>query len=133
MRAFGLDFNAKDIVTVDSTYEGAYKDMLNKLQGGLKVPECYVCTNDIITYGCIKALRESNFSIPQDVSIVGFDNLPMSLTMDPALTTVDVSKRKIGQFAIQLLNEINISTETQPPVKILVGANLVVRDSVVSR
>jgi LacI family transcriptional regulator len=131
MKAFGLGFSAKDIVTVDSTYEGAYKDMLNKLQSGLEVPECYFCTNDIITYGCIKALREFNIRIPQDISIIGFDNLPMSATMDPALTTVDVSKRKIGYLAIRLLNEIITSIETQPSVKILVGANLVVRDSVV--
>jgi LacI family transcriptional regulator len=130
MKAFGLGFNAKDIVTVDSTFDGAYKDMLKKLQSGLEVPECYFCTNDIITYGCIKALREFNIRIPQDVSIVGFDNLPMSATMDPALTTVDVSKRKIGSLAIRLLNELIASVEAQPPVKILVGAALVERASV---
>lgn len=132
MKAFGLKFSARDIITVDSTYEGAYQDMLVKLNNGLLVPECYFCTNDIITYGCIKALREFNVRIPQDISVIGFDNLPMSATMEPPLTTIDVSKTKIGYLAIHLLDELIHAEDKQPAVKILVGANLVVRDSVKS-
>jgi LacI family transcriptional regulator len=132
MKYFGLSFNARNVVTVDSTYEGSYTDMLGKLRGGLVVPDCYVCTNDIITYGCIKALREFDVRIPQDLSIVGFDNLPMSATMDPPLTTIDVSKRKIGSLAITLLAEQISSQGSGPAVKILVGAELVVRQSVAS-
>ena len=130
MKAFGLSFSTRDIVTVDSTYDGAYQDMLSKLNNGLVVPECYFCTNDIITYGCIKALREFNVRIPQDVSVIGFDNLPMSSTMEPPLTTIDVSKTKIGYLAIRLLYELINADNKQPAVKILVGANLVTRGSV---
>ena len=103
MKHLGLSFRARDIVIVDSTYDGAYRDMLGKLRAGLVVPECYVCTNDIIAYGCIKALREVDIRIPQNLSLVGFDNLPMSANMDPPLTTIDVSKRKIGNLAINCL------------------------------
>lgn len=130
MKAFGLKFSPRDIVTVDSTYEGAYQDMLRKLQDGLTVPECYFCTNDIIAYGCIKALREFDIRIPQDLSLIGFDNLPMSATMDPPLTTIDVSKQKIGYLAITLLAEQTRSQMSNPAVKILVGADLIVRGSV---
>jgi LacI family transcriptional regulator len=130
MKSLGLGHNNRDIVTVDSTYEGAYQDMLAKLQNGLVVPECYFCTNDVITYGCIKALREFNVRIPHDVSVIGFDNLPMSATMEPPLTTIDVSKTKIGYLAIRLLDELINADERQPAIKILVGANLVERDSV---
>jgi LacI family transcriptional regulator len=133
MRKFELPFDARDIVTVDSTYEGAYQDMRAKLAGGLQVPDCYFCTNDIITYGCIKALREFDIRIPQDLSIVGFDNLPLSATMDPPLTTVEVSKKKIATLAVRLLDEQIHANTRQPAVKILVGADLVVRASVVPR
>jgi LacI family transcriptional regulator len=133
MKAFGLSFSNRDIVTVDSTYDGAYQDMLAKLNNGLVVPECYFCTNDIITYGCIKALREFNVRIPQDISVIGFDNLPMSATMEPPLTTVDVSKTKIGYLAIRLLDDLINADDKQPAVKILVGAHLVARDSVAPR
>jgi LacI family transcriptional regulator len=130
MKSFGLAFNQKDIVTVDSTYEGAYHDMRNKLANGLRTPECYFCANDIIAYGCIKALQEFGIAIPQDLSIIGFDNLPMSAAMTPALTTIDVSKKNIGYLAIKVLDEIINSREKQPAVKILVGADMVLRSSV---
>lgn len=130
MRALRLPVAAQDMVTVDSTFDGAYQDMLGMLRAGRAVPECYFCTNDIITYGCIKAFREFNIRIPEDLSIIGFDNLPMSATMDPPLTTIDVSKRKIGRLAISVLDEQIRSTEPQPAVKILVGADLVIRGSV---
>ena len=133
MKHFGLAFNTRDIVTVDSTYDGAYADMLAKLRAGLVVPECYVCTNDIITYGCIKALREFDIRIPKHLSLVGFDNLPMSATMDPPLTTIDVSKRKIGNLAITLLAGQIRSQIIEPAVKILVGAELVIRSSVAQK
>ncbi len=133
MKHFGLSLNARHIVTVDSTYDGAYQDMLAKLRAGLTVPDCYVCTNDIITYGCIKALREFDIRIPNDLSIIGFDNLPMSATMDPPLTTIDVSKRKIGSLAITVLAEQIRSQASEPAVKILVGADLVVRESVATK
>lgn len=71
------------IVTVDSTYDGTYQDMLAKLRAGLVVLDCYVCTSEIITYGCLKALREFDIRMPTDLGIIGFDNLPMSARMDP--------------------------------------------------
>jgi LacI family transcriptional regulator len=133
MKKLELSFCTRDIVTVDSTFDGAYRDMLGQLRSGLVVPECYVCTNDIIAYGCIKALREFDIRIPQTLSLIGFDNLPMSANMDPPLTTVDVSKRKIGNLAITLLAEQIRSQGSEPAVKILVGADLVVRNSVALR
>ena len=87
------------------------------------------CTNDIIAYGFIRALREHGVAIPDDVSIIGFDNLPQSATMEPGLTTIDVSKRKIGNLAVTVLNDLIAAAEPQPPVKILVGADLVLRAS----
>ena len=75
------------------------------------------------------ALREHGLTIPDDVSIIGFDNLPQSATMDPGLTTIEVSKRKIGYLAVTILDDLINSTEPQPAVKIQVGADLVLRGS----
>jgi len=88
--------------------------------------------NDIISYGCIKALKEKGIRIPEDISIIGFDNLPMSATMEPPLTTVDISKQMMGHYAIILLDELLHSSDSnvESAVKILIGANLVCRKSV---
>ncbi|MBD9455357.1 LacI family DNA-binding transcriptional regulator [Rhizobium sp. RHZ02] len=129
MARLGLPVNEADILSVESTYDGAYLDTRALLSTGLELAECYFCTNDIIAYGFIRALREYGVSIPQDVSIIGFDNLPQSATMEPGLTTIDVSKRKIGNLAVTVLDDLIVAAEPQPPVKILVGAELVLRAS----
>lgn len=129
MERLNLNVQQNDILSVESTYDGAYRDTRNLLQAGLNPAECYFCTNDIIAYGFIKALKEHKVKIPADVSVIGFDNLPQSATMEPMLTTVDVSKRKIGNLAVTVLDDLISTAETQPPVKILVGANLVIRAS----
>lgn len=133
MKAHGLAPAASDMVTVDSTYDGAYQDMTRWLATGPKLPDGFFCTNDIITYGCIKALREHGFEAPRDISIIGFDNLPASSAMAPPLTTIDVSKRQIGYLAIGILDDLARSSEPWPPIKVLVGAQLVVRESVAAR
>jgi LacI family transcriptional regulator len=99
------------------------------LHSGLDLAECYFCTNDIIAYGFIRALKGKGLRIPDDVSVIGFDNLPQSATMEPGLTTVEVSKRKIGNLAVTILDDLINTAESQPPVKILVGASLVIRSS----
>lgn len=129
MTRLGLKVREQDILSVESTYDGAYVDTRALLESGLELAECYFCTNDIIAYGFIRALREHGISIPDDVSIIGFDNLPQSANMDPGLTTIEVSKRKIGYLAVTVLDDLIRANEPQPPVKILVGADLVLRAS----
>lgn len=129
MRRLELPVDESATIWVESTFTGAYEASLRFIASGGRLAECYFSTNDIIAYGFIKALKESNIRIPEDVSIIGFDNLPMSATMDPPLTTIDVSKRKIGYLAITILDDMINSSEPQPSVKILVGADLVIRSS----
>ena len=129
MKALGMPVRKGDVVQVDSTFEGAYRDMAAHLARSVELPECFFCTNDIIALGCIRALREADRRIPDDVSIIGFDNLPMSATTEPPLTTVDISKRKIGNLAIALLDDVLRSPDSQPPIKMLVGASIVSRSS----
>ena len=129
MSRLGLPVHEDAILSVESTFEGAYSDTRAYLANGLDLAECYFCTNDIIAYGFIRALREHGVAIPDDVSIIGFDNLPQSATMEPGLTTIEVSKRKIGYLAVTVLDDLIAAAEPQPPVKILVGAHLVLRAS----
>lgn len=132
-RSFGLTVKEQHVVKVDSTFQGAYEDMVSLLDRGVQLPQCFFCTNDIISYGCIKAFREHDIEIPRDLSIVGFDNLPMSSTMEPRLTTIDVSKQKIGDLAVGLLDQMIRSPGKQSAVKVLVGTDLIIRDSVAPR
>jgi LacI family transcriptional regulator len=75
-------------------------------------------------------LKERGFSLLDDVSIIGFDDLPMSAVMDPPLSTLKVSKTRIGKIAMKhaLIRVEEISS--MPAEKVLVGGKLVCRQSV---
>lgn len=125
-----LEYKEDFVFSVESTFSGAYEDMKTLLQEGTKMPSALFIVNDLIASGCIKALKENNYSIPDQVSIVGFDNLPSSAIMEPGLTTINVRKRWIGKKATDLLIEKINSVEPTPPTKIVVSGELITRDSV---
>jgi LacI family transcriptional regulator len=130
LKYYGIPLKDQYIYSVDSTFEGSYRDMLALLKKRLETPTALFSTNDIIAYGCIRAIKEIGLRIPQDISIVGFDDLPMSAMMDPPLTTMQVNKKRIGVSAMQLLITKLETDSKMPPMKILIDGDLIVRKSV---
>jgi DNA-binding LacI/PurR family transcriptional regulator len=119
-----------NVYTVSSTHEGAYRDMLRHLKTRRKLPTAFFVINDIIAYGCIKALREKGIRVPEDVSIVGFDDLPMSVLMDPPLTTIRVRNEEVGREAMRMLVRKIREGTALPEEKIVLGGELMIRKSV---
>ncbi|MFA7539807.1 MAG: substrate-binding domain-containing protein, partial [Sphaerochaetaceae bacterium] len=118
------------IYTVEATFNGAYLDTLKILDKKTELPTAIFAINDIVAYGCIKALKEKEIKIPDDISIIGFDDLPMSAMSDPPLTSMAVNKIRMGQTAIRLLiSRIKLKGK-KPSEKILIGRSLVTRKSV---
>ncbi|MCK5734834.1 MAG: LacI family DNA-binding transcriptional regulator [Spirochaetaceae bacterium] len=130
MNYMNLKIDSKSIITIDTTFDGAYRDMSNYLKTHPKLPDCLVSSNDIMAYGAIKALTEFGIKVPDDISIIGFDNLPLSSIMNPPLTTIKVSKREIGKTAIRLVHNRIHGKTNAPPVKVLIGGELIIRESV---
>lgn len=130
LQRFNIPYNEKFIFTVDSTFEGAYHDMLGHLKRMNRLPTALFVVNDITAYGCIKALKERGVSVPDNVSIVGFDDLPMSALMDPPLTTMKVSNKRIGRYAMRLMLERIEKNGSLPSTKVTIGGELIERQSV---
>jgi LacI family transcriptional regulator len=126
----GLEYNPKLTFSVDSTYHGATADMRAILKSGRRLPTALFCANDIIACGCIGAFRQEGIRVPEEVSIIGFDDLPLSAVADPPLTTMQVSKAQIGLMAVQLLATRMRNESGTPPVKVLIGGSIVERQSV---
>lgn len=66
-------------------------------------PSAIVCGNDVLAVGAIQGVRSLGLSVPGDVSITGFDNIELARVIEPALTTVHVPHRRMGQTAAELL------------------------------
>lgn len=125
---YGLPCDEQSVFAIDSTYAKGSEDMSALLKSRSTLPTALFCVADVIAYGCMKALKDNGYSIPSDISVVGFDDLPSNGYMDPALTSVKVSKRRIGQRAMQLVLR-RISAPDTPFEQVLIGGELVVRES----
>lgn len=129
MKEHGLEIEEKYHVLLHPTLTGAQESMKAYLQTDPEIPTAYIAVNDIIALGAIKALKDRGYRIPEDVSIIGFDNMPFGEISSPALTTFNVRKEEIGQIATKLLVEQSGARE-KIPVKIEVLTELVERESV---
>lgn len=128
MNKAGLPIKQDFTVTVGTTSNGAYKDMLNYLEKSPHLPTAYFADNDMIALGAMKALQEKGYNIPGDISVIGFDDLPFSEVSGPPLTTLRVPKREMGQLAVRRL--VDIMKGEQVKAKIQVCTCFVERESV---
>lgn len=82
--------------------------------------------NDLLAAGALRVLQESGLRVPEDISVIGFDNIPLSAYLNPPLTTINVPKYEIGRALIREL----IGAIRQTPLEhALLSTNLVVRQS----
>jgi LacI family transcriptional regulator len=94
-----------------------------------KLPTAYVCCNDAEAIVIIKALTNIGISIPDDISIIGFDDIEAARNVTPELTTMKVQKELMGRRAVCKLLE-KLDGAARPAEKILLSASLVERQSV---
>jgi len=128
LKKLEIDYEEKYVVSVSPTLEGAYQNMAEHLENGVEIPTAYVAANDTIAIGVVKAFRQYDIKIPEQVSIVGFDDIPFCVILDYPLTTMRVEKEKLGEMAIKLLDD-KINTPSDIYIKILVQPKLIIRES----
>lgn len=117
------------VVTVGTTSESAFTDMELYLQGGGDLPTAFFADNDIIALGAIKALQRHGYKVPEDVSVIGFDDLAFCEISSPRLTTIRVHKQEMGKIAVRRLAD-HINFNSRVKTKILVYTDFIERDSV---
>lgn len=94
-----------------------------------ELPQVIFAANDMMAIGCYNALKSKGLKIPQDIAIVGFDDVLISEYTEPRLTTVKVDTKNIGKFAATRLIEKILKEKESKPKKIVVPTELVIRNS----
>ena len=128
IRKLGMEYSEENIKFVQPNLEGAYCDMITELESGKRIPSAYVAANDTIAIGAIKALREKSYEVPEDVSVVGFDNIPFGRVLEKSLTTMHVDKEQLGELAVKALNN-KIKNKEKGCIKMVTRTKLTVRES----
>lgn len=123
----GIEFDPSLIEHGDWSYESGYRAMRQLLARSAHFTALFA-QNDRMAIGAMWALREAGRTIPDDVAIVGFDDIPAAAFSTPPLTTVRQPTIQVGQIAVELLIQM-IENPTQERKEVLLEPELIIRQT----
>lgn len=127
-RDAGLPVDERYVVPIPTySSDGARRTVLDVVASGLPFDGIFAAT-DVIALGAVAALADSRLRVPDDVQLVGFDNLEVSRFVPPGITSVDPNHRELAQHAVGLLHR-RMAGSVGPAEHVVVPVSLVVRGS----
>lgn len=122
---------ARHLFRVGYTEEESHRDFKNILETGTALPTALVAYDDTMAVGALRALIEGGFSVPERISLIGFNDRPICRMPLPKLSSVAVPKRRFGSLVVDLLTEriANPREGVSDYRKIEVGVQLIRRGS----
>jgi DNA-binding LacI/PurR family transcriptional regulator len=82
------------------------RSVVAELLGDGDIPNGVVCASDLAAVGAIQEFKQRGYRVPEDVSLVGIDDIVLSRYIEPALSTVRINKKQMGQIAVDLLMQL---------------------------
>ncbi|MDX8520975.1 LacI family DNA-binding transcriptional regulator [Mesorhizobium dulcispinae] len=123
----GLALSPSSVVDSDYHFAGGRLAMERLMEQAPEITAVFAC-NDLMAMGAITALRSRGLRVPDDMSLVGFDDIPYAVTTWPPLTTIAQPVEKIGTRAVSLLLE-RVGEPTAPSRREVLAPVLVERES----
>ncbi|MGC1378099.1 MAG: LacI family DNA-binding transcriptional regulator [Anaerolineales bacterium] len=125
LKECGLPMLSDLVVDADFTEEGGYNAMQQLIPFK---PDAIFAASDTMAIGALRALSETNLRVPEDIAIVGYDDVPLASRTSPPLTTVRQSLQDMGAAAVKALADI-IRRPGGKPQHIILDTELVIRGS----
>lgn len=125
-----------DIVDMGISFDDAIVDMDRYLSAHRTLPDGFFAENDVIAAAAVRAMKARGIELPAQVSVVGFDDIPICELADPSLTTVHAFKEQLGEVAVRLLDQRLLTRPDTPGavsgrLRIAVSTQLHIRNSVI--
>ena len=125
-------YDEKFFLSGNFTVDSGYQVMKDYLTGPEEYPTVFFASNDALAIGALKAIQEMNFKVPEDISIIGFNDSSVAKYVTPSLTTVKVYTEWMGELAIETMQAL-IDEKMPVARKITVGTKLIVRNSTLNQ
>lgn len=109
-----------------------FRAKVTHLLEGLASPDAFICSDNVIAFHTLQAVKALGLRVPQDVGILTFDNYPLAEYTEPPLTAVNVDTFLMGQHAARILMKEIIGTRDEIPASLL-QTSLIVRSSTMKR
>ena len=105
-----------------------YEYLKERIKSLKTMPTAWLCVNDRTAIPLLKVLRELDYQVPDDISVIAFDNVSESNIVNPPLTTIHVDKKKLGERGIEKLLW-RLDNPEEPVEELFVNTRLIVRES----
>jgi len=127
LQAAGLPVDPELVVTCGATIEDGYQAALQLLRLPMR-PTALLAINDLLAIGALRAASDLGLRVPADVSLVGYDDIPLTSYLTPRLTTSSKDMIKVGREVVKLLLA-RIQDPDRPHQRVEVHARFIVRES----
>ena len=114
-----LPFDEKNRILVDPSPEQGYLELCAWLDDNPPLPTAFFCDNDLVAAALIRALNAHGIRVPDDVSVMGFDNEQLCQVIQPTLSSVHVPRHKMGEMAVRRLFEQTTDIRLAPCITML--------------
>ena len=121
----GLPVREELIIESDFTEAGGYQAMKSLMK---HKPDAIFAASDTMARGAIRAITDAGLSVPEDVAVVGFDDLSPAVSMPPLLTTIRQPVPQVGSRAVETLLDV-IQYKSQPSQRVVLNVELVIRET----
>lgn len=129
LREAGIPYDPQLIVEVEINAEQTYSVMRQRLaERGVDYTAVF-CANDLSAMGFMRAAQEFGLSIPQDVSVMGFDDIASVAFLTPPLTTIRIESRQLATLALRRLID-RVADPSLIPIRVFLSCSLIERQSV---
>lgn len=118
----------KELVTTGNYKIDGGRKAMNQLLELKERPTAVLASNDLTAMGALQALRTRGLHVPEDVSLIGFDDIALAESTDPPLTTVNISRVKVAESAFESLFRL-INSDSKTGAELLIETKLVIRES----
>lgn len=109
-------------------FEGG-RDLTNKLLADHPEITAIFAANDVMAFGAVRAILDRGLRIPEDLSLIGFDNIQFSSIIHPPLTTIHQPKYEMGHAAVEILMRLARDKTSRTPESRMLGVELIERQS----
>lgn len=127
----GIPHDPQLIIETHINAEETYAAMKQRLALGKPDFTAVFCANDLAAMGVLRALQEAGLQVPQDISVVGFDDIATAAFLSPPLTTVRIESTELANLALRRLLDRAVEPNLTP-IRVLLSCRLIERQSVAS-
>lgn len=127
----GVRFSKRLVLPIQPWRHESGAEAAAQLLALSRTPDAIFCSNDLLAHGVLRFLHTRGVRVPDDVAVVGIDDIAESRFSTPTLSTIAPDKKQIAETAVGMLAENLHASGRRPPVEVIAGFRLVARESTV--